>query len=125
MEYRCHRLGLWSGATRFFLLPKAKPPCSHLQGGIGIKYLAMTYSHMANATLPLALSGFTSEFGKGSGGSHSLWSPDKLVGRLPGATGRSLNKADCVWGLYGLLRQALATGTFTTPSASADCLGVI
>ena len=39
----------------------------------------MTYSHMANATLPLARSGFTSEFGKGSGGSHSLWSPDKLV----------------------------------------------
>ena len=39
----------------------------------------MTYSHMANATLPLARSGFTTEFGKGSGGSHSLWSPDKLV----------------------------------------------
>ena len=44
--------------------------------------LAMTYFHMANATLPLARSGFTSEFGKGSGGSHSLWSPDKLVKRL-------------------------------------------
>ena len=41
----------------------------------------MTYSHMANATLPLARSGFTSEFGKGSGGSHSLWSPDYSVGR--------------------------------------------
>ena len=40
--------------------------------------LAMTYSHMANATLPLAYYGFTSEFGKGSGGSHVLWSPDKL-----------------------------------------------
>ena len=40
----------------------------------------MTYSHMANATLPLARSGFTSEFGKGSGGSHSLWSPDYSVG---------------------------------------------
>ena len=39
----------------------------------------MTYSHMANATLPSARSGFTTEFGKGSGGSHSLWSPDKLV----------------------------------------------
>ena len=35
----------------------------------------MTYSHMGNPTLPSALSGFTSEFGKGSGGSHLLWSP--------------------------------------------------
>jgi hypothetical protein len=42
----------------------------------------MTYSHMANATLPSAHYGFTSEFGKGSGGSHVLWSPDKLVERL-------------------------------------------
>ena len=40
----------------------------------------MTYFHMANATLSSARRGFTSEFGKGSGGSHSLWSPDKLVG---------------------------------------------
>ena len=29
-------------------------------------------------TLPSALSGFTSEFGMGSGGSHSLWSSGKL-----------------------------------------------
>jgi glutamate carboxypeptidase len=28
----------------------------------------MTYSHMDNSTLPSALRGFTSEFGKGSGG---------------------------------------------------------
>ncbi|ESK38469.1 hypothetical protein P256_02008, partial [Acinetobacter nectaris CIP 110549] len=27
--------------------------------------LAMTYSHMGNPTLPSALRGFTSEFGKG------------------------------------------------------------
>ena len=32
----------------------------------------MTYSHMAEATLPSAQSVFTSEFGKGSGGSRSL-----------------------------------------------------
>ena len=32
----------------------------------------MTYSHMAKATLPLAQSIFTSEFGMGSGGSCSL-----------------------------------------------------
>ena len=31
------------------------------------------------ATLSSALSGFTSEFGMGSGGSRSLWSPSKLV----------------------------------------------
>ncbi len=41
--------------------------------------LAMSYSHMANATLPLAQIGFTSEFGKGSGGSQVLWSPAQLV----------------------------------------------
>jgi hypothetical protein len=51
--------------------------------------LAMTYSHMANATLPLAYYGFTSEFGKGSGGSHVLWSPDKQVERLLGLPSRS------------------------------------
>ena len=32
----------------------------------------MTYSHMAEATLPSAQSVFTSEFGMGSGGSRSL-----------------------------------------------------
>jgi len=32
-----------------------------------------------SATLSLALSGFTSEFGMGSGGSRSLCSPSKLV----------------------------------------------
>ncbi len=31
------------------------------------------------ATLSSALNGFTSEFGMGSGGSHSLWSPSKRV----------------------------------------------
>jgi hypothetical protein len=34
------------------------------------------------ATLSSALSGFTSEFGMGSGGSRSLWSPSKLVALL-------------------------------------------
>ena len=32
----------------------------------------MTYSHMAEATLPSAQNVFTSEFGMGSGGSRSL-----------------------------------------------------
>ncbi len=39
----------------------------------------MTYSHMGNPTLPSALRGFTSEFGKGSGGSLLLWSPAQLL----------------------------------------------
>ena len=38
----------------------------------------MTYSHMAEATLPSAQNVFTSEFGMGSGGSRSLWPPGKL-----------------------------------------------
>ena len=41
----------------------------------------MTYSHMANATLPLAMLRFTSEFGKGSGGSTALLSSGKTFGR--------------------------------------------
>ena len=41
--------------------------------------LAMTYSHMGNPTLPSARRGFTSEFGKGSGGSLLIWSPAQLV----------------------------------------------
>ena len=40
--------------------------------------LAMTYSHMGNPTLPSAQRGFTSEFGKGSGGSLLLLSPAQL-----------------------------------------------
>jgi hypothetical protein len=39
----------------------------------------MTYFHMNNATLSSALNRFTSEFGMGSGGSNSLWSPSKIV----------------------------------------------
>ena len=41
----------------------------------------MSYFHMGSPTLSSALSGFTSEFGMDSGGSHSLLSPDKLVGK--------------------------------------------
>ena len=40
----------------------------------------MTYSHMANATLPSAMRRFTSEFGMGSGGSNALLSSGKPVG---------------------------------------------
>ena len=47
--------------------------------GFRIKSLAVSYFHMGSPTLSSALSGFTSEFGMGSGGSHSLWPPGKLV----------------------------------------------
>ena len=43
------------------------------------KSLAVTYSHMANATLPSALVRFTSEFGMGSGGTTPLLPPGKPV----------------------------------------------
>ena len=41
--------------------------------------LTMTYSHMGEPTLPLALRCFTSEFGKGSGGAIALLSSAKGV----------------------------------------------
>ena len=40
--------------------------------------LAVSYSRMANATLPSALQRFTSEFGMGSGGSTALLPPGKI-----------------------------------------------
>ena len=43
------------------------------------KSLAVSYSRMIIATLPSALSCFTSVFGMGTGGSNSLWPPGKLV----------------------------------------------
>ena len=40
--------------------------------------LAMSYFHIANATLSSALFRFTTEFGMGSGGSKTLLLPSKL-----------------------------------------------
>ncbi len=40
--------------------------------------LAMSYFHMANATLSSALFRFTTEFGMGSGGYKTLLSPSKF-----------------------------------------------
>ena len=69
------------------------------------KSLAMTYFHMANATLSSARSGFTSEFGKGSGGSHSLWSPGNPGGShcLLGNTSKFIERRV----LFKSLNQAL------------------
>ena len=41
--------------------------------------LTVSYSRMANATLPSALQRFTSEFGMGSGGSTALLPPGKFL----------------------------------------------
>ena len=40
--------------------------------GFWDRSLTMTYSHMGDPTLPSAMRRFTSEFGKGSGGSNAL-----------------------------------------------------
>ena len=55
-----------------------KTPCLIKTGCFRNNELAMTYSHMGNPTLPSAQRGFTSEFGKGSGGSLLLLSPAQL-----------------------------------------------
>ena len=60
-----------------FFLHK-KTPCLIKTGCFRNNELAMTYSHMGNPTLPSAQRGFTSEFGKGSGGSLLLLSPAQL-----------------------------------------------
>ena len=60
----------------------------------------MSYSHMANATLPSALSGFTSEFEMGSGGSHSLMSSGNSF-----AAYSSLSIGFCPWKQVAPLRS--------------------
>ena len=57
---------------------KKIPLCFIAKGDFRNNELAMTYSHMGNPTLPSAQRGFTSEFGKGSGGSLLLLSPAQL-----------------------------------------------
>src|SRR5690606_14570270 len=91
-------------------------------GVLGIKPLAMTYSCMAGATLPLAQLRFTSEFGMGSGGSTALWSPGKgwRVARVRAAShgvGSSevwacwtCRKVQGVLRLYGQAARIISTG---------------
>ena len=50
----------------------------HAGRNLEIGCLAVSYSRMANATLPSALQRFTSEFGMGSGGSTALLPPGKI-----------------------------------------------
>src|SRR5690606_882715 len=67
-----------------FLFYKKEIPLLFSRGILNNE-LAMTYSHMGNPTLPSAQRGFTSEFGKGSGGSLLLWSPAQLFMDLFGS----------------------------------------
>ena len=64
--------------TLYYFSSIKKHPLSYDRGCFRINELAMTYSHMGNPTLPSAQRGFTSEFGKGSGGSLLLLSPAQL-----------------------------------------------
>ena len=57
---------------------QAKKNPNSFENGFYIKSLAISYFHMDKSTLSSALSGFTSEFEMGSGGSRSLWSPSNL-----------------------------------------------
>ena len=62
--------------AHYISLPSEKK--THLvEVGFTIKRLAVTYFHMGTPTLSSALSGFTSEFEMGSGGSRLLWPPGK------------------------------------------------
>ena len=71
-----HQYFAFSLLFNIFIIKKS--PSAISGGGFRINELAMTYSHMDNSTLPSALRGFTSEFGKGSGGSLLLLSPAQL-----------------------------------------------
>ena len=62
-----------------FLEPVKKFPTLTCRSVDLIGCLAVSYSHMANATLPSALQRFTSVFGMGTGGSTALSPPGKIV----------------------------------------------
>ena len=66
---------LFAGSARCKIAPHTKKPVALLQRVSLIRSLAMSYFHMANATLSSALFRFTTEFGMGSGGSKTLLSP--------------------------------------------------
>ncbi len=80
------------------------------------KCLTMTYSRMGTPTLPSALSGFTAEFGKGSGGSRTLWSSgekgnanhaDEIVSRVSAVV---CCQSQTTWVLYGQASRAISIG---------------
>ncbi len=58
---------------------QAKKSPSHKTWAFDLRAWQFPTFTWQTATLSSALNGFTSEFEMGSGGSHSLWSPSKLV----------------------------------------------
>ena len=93
-----------------------KAPTSMRPGLFRYKCLTMTYSRMGTPTLPSALSGFTAEFGKGSGGSRTLWSSgekgnanhaDEIVSRVSAVV---CCQSQTTWVLYGQASRAISIG---------------
>jgi hypothetical protein len=78
----CQKEDTWSHTRPtnplHFRLPGKKKPRRLVLGLVLRAWQFPTFAWQT-ATLSSALSGFTSEFGMGSGGSRSLWSPSKLV----------------------------------------------
>ena len=67
----------------------------------------MSYSRMVLATLPSALSCFTTVFGMGTGGSNSLWPPGKLF------EGSVLRLVSRIWVVVKHVGQHQCLGYFT------------
>ena len=78
---------------------------------------------MGNPTLPSALSGFTSEFEMGSGGTRSLWPPGKtftiwklqiqypvVIQHFHVCDLVALLTTQTTWVLYGQAARAISTG---------------
>src|ERR1700744_3869864 len=80
-----------------------KNPPDFRPGGSSFKSLAVSYSHIVIATLPSALSRFTSVFGMGTGGSNSLWPPGKLSG-MPSFNARhsELGCSQTLWAQFSM-----------------------
>ncbi len=75
-------------SPRMSIQPSLKTKKNPGRMDLGFRISAWQFPTFAwqHATLSSALSGFTSEFGMGSGGSRSLWSPSKLVWSMSSST---------------------------------------
>ena len=90
-----------------FSEPQIKNPRSFDRGFL-IWSLAVSYSRIVIATLPSALSRFTSVFGMGTGGANSLWPPGKL-------SGMPINQRLVVTPNWVVVKQSLAPSLFSKP----------
>ena len=106
------------------LKSEMKNPDGFRHRGFGIKAWQCPTFAWGDPTLSSALSVFTSEFGKGSGGSRSLWPPGNSftaasLSRCGGIRERSRAKGmlqglepahPAFWVLYGQAARAISTG---------------